>query len=163
ALGTERAVAIAWQNRDAGRRSRHDILFAVAVDVAHGERFGGDAEDLRRVERSVTLAGGEEHVRGTAGGVERCAADQIGLAVAIVAAGARRQCRFRAGRGCIEGGGPTVAGPKEQVGATHLCVKLRRGGPSDYAEIISLRGCCELSSRNVFLVSSSSAVGCTLP
>ena len=28
---------------------------------------------------------------------------------------------------------------------------------------MTFRGCCELSSRNVFLFSRSSAVGCTLP
>ena len=30
-------------------------------------------------------------------------------------------------------------------------------------EIVTFRGCCELSSRNVFLLSSSSLVGCTRP
>ena len=37
-------------------------------------------------------------------------------------------------------------------------------GPGARAHaIMTFRGCCELSSRNVFLFSSSSAVGCTLP
>src|SRR5262245_26821378 len=64
-------------------------------------------------------------------------------------------------RGDVRRGAP-------DAGSDGACPKTGAKGPprltlSVHRQMVTFRGCCELSSRNVFLTSSSSDVGCTLP